>query len=211
MTCFFNSAIIVTIRKVGTAMEHSIKDKLKKEEILTIPNFLSFFRILLIPIMVLLYSFYTSHIAAVAVIILSGITDILDGKIARKFHMVSDFGKFIDPVADKLTQLAMILCLLAEYDGMLGLVILMVVTESFLFAFSYMSFKRTGVVNSAKWYGKLTTALLYAVMVVLFLFPGIPLTAANTLIALCGDMICISLILYSRLFYLSLKGTVKTV
>ena len=95
-------------------MSNNIKDKLKKEDILTIPNFLSFFRILLIPVIAVLYSIYDSHIAAVVVIALSGLTDILDGKIARRFNMVSDFGKFIDPVADKLTQLAMILCLLAK-------------------------------------------------------------------------------------------------
>ena len=192
-------------------MNNSIRDKLKKEEILTIPNFLSFFRILLIPVMAVLYSFYESHIAAVVVIALSGLTDILDGKIARKFNMVSDFGKFIDPVADKLTQLAMILCLLSQYAGMLGLVILMVLKESFLFAFSYISFKKTGVVNSAKWYGKVTTALLYTVMVVLFLLPNIAPDFANALILLCGAMIFVSMLLYSRLFYMSLKGNVKTV
>ena len=189
-------------------MSNNIKDKLKKEDILTIPNFLSFFRILLIPVIAVLYSIYDSHIAAVVVIALSGLTDILDGKIARRFNMVSDFGKFIDPVADKLTQLAMILCLLAKYAG---LVILMVLKESFLFAFSYVTFKKTGVVNSARWYGKATTALLYAVMVVLFLFPNIPVTVADTLIFLCGAMIFVSMVLYSRLFFMSLKGNVKTV
>lgn len=192
-------------------MSNNIKDKLKKDDILTIPNFLSFFRILLIPVMAVLYSIYDSHIAAVVVIALSGLTDILDGKIARRFNMVSDFGKFIDPVADKLTQLAMILCLLAKYAGMQGLVILMVLKESFLFAFSYVTFKKTGVVNSARWYGKATTALLYAVMVVLFLFPNIPVTVADTLIFLCGAMIFVSMVLYSRLFFMSLKGNVKTV
>ncbi|MBO5346723.1 MAG: CDP-alcohol phosphatidyltransferase family protein [Lachnospiraceae bacterium] len=192
-------------------MSNNIKDKLKKEDILTIPNFLSFFRILLIPVIAVLYSIYDSHIAAVVVIALSGLTDILDGKIARRFNMVSDFGKFIDPVADKLTQLAMILCLLAKYAGMQGLVILMVLKESFLFAFSYVTFKKTGVVNSARWYGKATTALLYAVMVVLFLFPNIPVTVADTLIFLCGAMIFVSMVLYSRLFFMSLKGNVKTV
>ena len=192
-------------------MSNNIKDKLKKEDILTIPNFLSFFRILLIPVMAVLYSFYESHIAAVVVIALSGLTDILDGKIARKFNMVSDFGKFIDPVADKLTQLAMILCLLAKYAGMLSLVILMVLKESFLFAFSYVDFKKTGVVNSARWYGKATTAILYAVMVILFLFPNIPAAVAEVLIFLCGAMIFVSMVLYSRLFYMSLKGNVKTV
>lgn len=192
-------------------MSNSVKDKLKKEDILTIPNLLSFFRILLIPVIAVLYSYYESHIAAVIVIAFSGLTDILDGKIARKFNMISDFGKFIDPVADKLTQLAMILCLLSKYAGMLGLVILMVLKESFLFAFSYITFKKTGVVNSAKWYGKATTALLYGVMVLLFLLPNISASIANALIFLCGAMIFVSMILYSRLFFTSLKGHVKMV
>lgn len=192
-------------------MENNIKDKLKKDDILTIPNMLSFFRILLIPVMAIVYNHSNHYIATVAVIALSGLTDIADGKIARKFNMTSDFGKFIDPVADKLTQLAMILCLLSKYRGMLWLVILMVLKESFLFAFSYITFKKTGVVGSAKWYGKVTTAVLYGVMVLLFLFPNIPVHVANALIILCGIVIFSSMLLYSRLFYTTLKGQMKTV
>lgn len=191
-------------------MENNIKDKLKKDDILTIPNMLSFFRILLIPIMVLVYNHFNHYIATIVVIALSGLTDIADGKIARKFNMTSDFGKFIDPVADKLTQLAMILCLLSKYAGMLGLVILMVLKESFLFILSYITFRKTGIVNSAKWYGKVTTAVLYGVMVILFLFPNIPQTLANALIILCGMVIFASMLLYSRLFYITLKEQVKT-
>ena len=187
-------------------MENNIKDKLKKDDILTIPNILSFFRILLIPIMVLVYNYFNHYLATVVVIALSGLTDIADGKIARKFNMTSDFGKFIDPVADKLTQLAMILCLLSKYAGMLSLVILMVLKESFLFAFSYITFKKTGIVNSAKWYGKVTTAVLYGVMIILFLFPNIPEMLANGLIIVCGLFIFISMLLYSRLFYITLKN-----
>lgn len=187
-------------------MENNIKDKLKKDDILTIPNMLSFFRILLIPIMALVYHYSNHYIATVAVIALSGLTDIADGKIARKYNMTSDFGKFIDPVADKLTQLAMILCLLSKYPGMLNLVILMVLKESFLFALSYINFKKTGIVNSAKWYGKVTTAVLYTVMIVLFLFPNISATLANDLIVLCGLVIFVSMLLYGRLFYISLKN-----
>ena len=174
-------------------------------------------RIALIP--AFMAALYYSHLnpgskrlmLAVAIFILASVTDFVDGYVARHYNQVSDFGKFIDPVADKLTQLAMILCLLAKYAGMQGLVILMVLKESFLFAFSYVTFKKTGVVNSARWYGKATTALLYAVMVVLFLFPNIPVTVADTLIFLCGAMIFVSMVLYSRLFFMSLKGNVKTV
>ena len=156
--------------------------------------------------MVLVYNYFNHYLATVVVIALSGLTDIADGKIARKFNMTSDFGKFIDPVADKLTQLAMILCLLSKYAGMLSLVILMVLKESFLFAFSYITFKKTGIVNSAKWYGKVTTAVLYGVMIILFLFPNIPEMLANGLIIVCGLFIFISMLLYSRLFYITLKN-----
>ena len=71
-------------------MENNIKDKLKKDDILTIPNILSFFRILLIPIMVLVYNYFNHYIATIVIIALSGLTDIADGKIARKFNMTSE-------------------------------------------------------------------------------------------------------------------------
>lgn len=190
-------------------MENSIRDRLHKKDIFTIPNLLSFFRILLIPVIVVLYSYYEQYIAAVLVIIISGLTDILDGKIARKFNMISDFGKFIDPVADKLTQLFMIICLISKYPGMIGLIILMVVKESFLLLISYINFKKTGEVNGAKWYGKITTLVLYTVMVLLFLFPNIPTALSSVLIAVCYVVIFGSLVLYTRMFLLSLKAAGK--
>ena len=181
-------------------MENLIKDKLKKDDILTIPNMLSFLRILLIPIMVACYTYYHNHVATVIVIALSAITDVLDGKIARKFNMISDFGKFIDPVADKLTQLFMIICLVFKYPKMGGLILLMVLKESFLFLISYITFKKTGIVNGSKWYGKITTFMLYAIMLALFLFPNIPLRIVDPLISLCYLFIFGSLIMYTRLF-----------
>lgn len=84
---------------------------LKKDQILTIPNFLSLVRLLLIPLIIWLYCTAEYRMISVAVIILSGLTDIADGIIARKFHMVSDFGKMLDPIADKMTQGAILLCL----------------------------------------------------------------------------------------------------
>lgn len=90
----------------------------KKDQILTIPNLLSVVRLLLIPVIVWLYCGKQEYTAAVVVILLSGITDIADGIIARKYHMVSDFGKILDPIADKLTQAAIILCLTYNYPLM---------------------------------------------------------------------------------------------
>ncbi|MBR3770331.1 MAG: CDP-alcohol phosphatidyltransferase family protein [Lachnospiraceae bacterium] len=181
-------------------MDNEIKSRLGKKDILTIPNMLSFFRILLIPLMAVLYCHYEAYYAAVVVIVVSGITDILDGKIARKFNMVSDFGKFLDPLADKLTQAAMALCLAVRYSGMGVLFILMLVKESVLSVCAYHALKATNTVNSAKWYGKVTTATLYVIMVLLFLSPDIPSQVAEVGILLCGTMIIMSMILYVKFF-----------
>lgn len=186
-------------------MDQKIKSRLTKQDILTIPNLLSLFRILLIPAIVLLY-LNEYHIAAVAVVVLSGLTDIADGKIARKFNMISDFGKFLDPVADKLTQAAMILCLTARYPAMIALFLLMAVREFTQFFCGLAVLKKTDNMNSANWYGKVSTATIYIVMVVLFLFPGIPAPAAWVLMALCAVVLAGSLILYARFYHKILKA-----
>ena len=101
----------------------------KKKQILTIPNLLSLVRLILIPCIVWLYSFEKNYYAAIGMIILSGVTDIVDGWIARHFNMVSDFGKFLDPLADKLTQAALLICLLSEYSLMWALIVIFGVCE----------------------------------------------------------------------------------
>ena len=87
-----------------------MKNKCQKE-IWTIPNILSMFRIALIPVLVWMYVVVQDDFMTLCLLSLSGITDIVDGIIARKFQMISDFGKVLDPVADKLTQTAMLVCL----------------------------------------------------------------------------------------------------
>lgn len=190
-------------------MNKSIKNRLKKKEILTIPNFLSFFRILLIFFMVILYCCYDNYIGAVAVIALSGLTDIADGKIARKFNMVSDFGKFLDPVADHLTQCAMILCLLSRYPQIGWLIAIFVVKELVLLICGLFRLKSLDTVTAAKWYGKVTTATIYVSMILLFLFPSMPGSFANFLMILCGIVLTGSMLLYGRFYYGILKGTRK--
>ena len=92
--------------------------RFSKKNILTIPNLISLFRILLIPLIILLYCGKKHYTATIMVITISGASDIIDGKIARKFNMVSDVGKVLDPVADKLTQAALVICLIARYPWM---------------------------------------------------------------------------------------------
>lgn len=187
-------------------MDHKIKKRLTKKDILTIPNALSLFRVLLIPVIVVLYCVYERYFAAVGIIVLSGITDVADGIIARKFNMVSDVGKFLDPVADKLTQAALILCLVSRYPAMLALFLLMAVREFTQFFCGLAVLKKTDNMNSANWYGKVSTVTIYAVMVILFLFPDLPTAAAHLLMLICGVVLAGSLILYARFYYKILKA-----
>lgn len=176
-----------------------MKHLFRKEQIFTVPNFLSLVRLLMIPVIVWLYNAGNPY-AAAAMIVLSGLTDVADGMIARKFQMVSDLGKILDPVADKLTQAALIYCLIARYDAMFWLLLLFAAKETIMGISGLVIIKKKDVVNSAQWFGKLTTAELYVVMFLLFLFPAIPEGAANILILVCMAAILLSLVKY-LLFY----------
>ena len=89
-----------------------------ENKILTVPNLLSLFRLLLIPVIVWLYWFQKDYFPAGALLILSGLTDLADGYIARHFNAVSNVGKILDPIADKLTQAAMLFCLVTRFPLM---------------------------------------------------------------------------------------------
>lgn len=173
----------------------------RKEQILTIPNLLSLLRLLMIPLIVWLYCGVQKYYAAILVILLSGLTDIADGIIARKFDMVSDFGKVFDPIADKLTQGALIICLTVKYPGMFALLILFAVREVCMIALGCIAMKKTGCVNSAKWYGKAATFILYAVMMLLILFPNISLGGARVLMGLCAAAILFALVMYALYYH----------
>lgn len=173
----------------------------KKKEILTIPNMLSFFRLALIPVIVWLYCGLKNYYAAIGVIVLSGISDIADGFIARKFQMVSDFGKILDPIADKLTQAALLVCLISKYKLMWGLLVVFVVREISMLTMGAVVIKKKDSVNSSKWYGKLNTVIIYGVMIVLIMFPNISELFANILLILCAVVMLISLVLYARFYY----------
>ena len=177
-----------------------------KKQILTIPNMLSLVRLLLIPVILWLYIGEQNNWAAIAVIALSGLTDVVDGRIARKYNMVSDFGKILDPIADKLTQGSLILCLTVTYDWMKWLIVLFIAKECVMAGMGLLVIKQKDSVNSAQWHGKLSTVMLYATMILLIMFPGMPIPLVNTLIVACAVVILMSLVLYTK-FYIGLFGS----
>ena len=110
--------------------EGSQKENLNR--IITVPNLLSFFRFCLIPVIIWSYCVKENPLLAGEILLLSGLTDLADGYIARRFHMISNLGKILDPVADKLTQAAMLICLFTRFPHMLPLIVIMAVKELYM-------------------------------------------------------------------------------
>ena len=178
----------------------------KKQQIFTVPNLLSLFRLLLIPLIVWLYGTKQAYTEALLVLILSAATDIADGIIARKFNLVSDLGKALDPLADKLTQIATLWCLVTRFPHMwLPLAVLMA-KELFTGIMSLYAVKKSGQVKGADWHGKLCTVLLYGTMGLHMLWSTIPLLMSKLLMLLCLAVMCLSGVLYWYRNFKQIKG-----
>ncbi len=174
---------------------------LKKDQIFTLPNLLSIIRLLLIPVIVYLYCFEEQYAAAVAIILISGLTDIVDGIIARSFNMVSDFGKILDPIADKLTQITVIFCIATRRTAVWLLVGMFVIKEIVMLIMGMVAIKKLDSVNSAKWYGKANTVILYAAMVLFMIFPEMDNVFLSAIVIVCAVSLILSLGLYIRFYY----------
>ena len=185
------------------------KKIIKKNEIFTIPNILSMFRLILIPVIVWLYYVDENHYGMLGVIALSGLTDVVDGKIARKFNMVSDLGKILDPIADKFTQGIIFICLASTYNLLYWLVGIFAIKELVSALVGYTSIRKADEVHSAMWHGKLNTVFLYSLICTLLLFPNISNTLANILILCCGCFMVVSFTLYLRFFVKVIKKANK--
>ncbi len=167
-----------------------------KKAVFTIPNGLSLFRLCLIPVIVWLYWGQERYHWAGAVLILSGLTDIVDGFIARHYQMISDVGKVLDPAADKLTQGAVLLCLTVRFPNLIWPLALMAAKEAFMLISGFLVIKRTGRVPGANWHGKAATVLLYMTMVAHVFWPEIPGLLSQFSTAACTGMILLSFLLY---------------
>ncbi|HHV60226.1 MAG TPA: CDP-alcohol phosphatidyltransferase family protein [Clostridiaceae bacterium] len=138
---------------------------------MNLPNILTAIRILLIPIFGYCL-FVEKYIAAAILFLAGGITDILDGHIARKYNLVTSFGKLADPLADKLMQLTALAIL--TFLGKIELIVLiLILAKEFLMILgSVLLYKRKNFVVSANWYGKLATVIFYlAIVLIIFNSP----------------------------------------
>lgn len=181
----------------------------KKEEIFTIPNLMSIFRIVLLPVIVWFYNFKHNYLAAIILLLISGISDILDGIIARKCNQISDFGKVIDPIADKMTQGVLLICLIFKHTQILIMLGVFILKEFLMILMGYVTIKKKSVVNSAKWYGKLNTVIIYSVIFLLIILPDIPETAVNIMIGVCIVVMAMSFLSYASFYKKILNNNSK--
>ena len=175
-----------------------------KTDVFTIPNILSMFRLALIPVYTVIYLNATEtadYILAGIILALSCITDLLDGKIARKFHMISNLGKILDPVADKATQFTLILCLALDYPILWVVLGLFVVKEGFQLIVGVIHLRKGQMLNGALMVGKICTTVLFVSLTAMVLFPDMdPLLVGIIALVNTGFLIA-SFVGYFRAYY----------
>ena len=172
-----------------------------KKVLFNIPNCLCFFRILLIPLFLYVYfvaDFKNRYLVAAFVLVISGISDFLDGFIARKFNMVTDFGKFIDPVADKFTQFVVAITLLFSYPLAWVLLIIIILKDLMLAIVGLYLYDYGLKITGASWWGKIATAYFYVIVIVLIGL-HIPNTVISFVLIITGSVLMLlSFILYAK-------------
>ena len=153
-----------------------------KKDIMTIPNLLSLFRLILMPVYVILYQKATKpedYYIAAGIIAVSCLTDMIDGKIARKFNMISNVGKILDPLADKVTQFSLILCLASKYPVLWYLVILFIIKETFQLVAGSINLSKGKMLKGALLSGKICTTVLFLSLIIMVMLPNLPTSAVN--------------------------------
>ena len=144
-----------------------------KKELFTVPNLLSLLRLVLLPVYLGAY-LRSKYLTAGGILLLSCLTDLLDGFLARKLHQVTDLGKVLDPLADKVTQLSLMACLSLQFPALKPVLWLLIGKEAFQLALAIGFLKRGRVLSGALMAGKISTAVLFASLIALVMFPELP-------------------------------------
>ena len=177
-----------------------------KKELFTIPNALSLFRLVLIPIYILIYLQASpdrpeNYYIAGGILAISCLTDLVDGKVARHFNMISTVGKVLDPLADKATQFALIVCLTIKHPVLLHLVVLFVVKESFQLIAGLFTLRKGKILTGALLTGKISTTVLFISLILMVLMPEMDPIIVNWITLIDGIVLLIAFVDYIRVYY----------
>lgn len=170
-----------------------------------IPNLLTTVRLGLVPVFV--YFMLGSHnlYAAALVLVLSGITDVIDGYIARHFNMITDFGKIYDPFVDKLMQITVVVCLVIRGIIPIWLLAIVAAKEVTMIVTGGILYLKKIVVSS-NWYGKAATVIFYAAVLVMIIWSNIPY---NVFLIVIAAMIAAMLLAAAGYFVDTVKNFSK--
>jgi len=174
-----------------------------KKDIFTIPNILSLLRLVLIPVYVVIYlnaQDTLDYILSGAILAVSCLTDMIDGKIARHFNMISTLGKILDPLADKLTQFSLILCLATTHKVLWYLVGLFVIKESFQLIAGGINLRKGKMLKGALITGKICTTILFVSLIIMVLFPQLDKKAITIISAVDALFMLIAFVDYATAY-----------
>ena len=140
---------------------------------MNLPNKLTTLRVIMIPFFVFFLLWqngenYTFRMIALALFIIASLTDLLDGKIARKYNLVTNFGKFMDPLADKLLVCSALICLI-ELNALPAWMVIIIISREFIISGFRLIASDNGVVIAASYWGKFKTTFQMVSVVLLIL------------------------------------------
>lgn len=189
--------------------------KITRKELFSGPNILCYIRILLIPLFVLRYLTAENtedYVQASAVLLLSGLTDYFNGFANRKNPALSDWAKIIDPVADKLMQIAVAVSLMLRVKGVMIYLLAFLVLKDLFIGFSGLYFLRRGKkLQSPKWSGKLATVVFYMVTFLIVTFPWMSSGLQTALLSVAWAFLLLSFVLRVLEFVRMLREPQKDV
>ena len=175
-----------------------------RKEVFTIPNLLSVVRLLLIPIYMTVYLHADStgdYLLAGSILAISCLTDLADGKIARKFNMISTVGKILDPIADKATQFTLTYCLALRYPILWTVMAVFIVKELFQLIAGLIHLRKGKILPGALMEGKICTTVFFVSLIALVLIPDISRTAVRIISLTNVVFLMISFVGYIRAYY----------
>lgn len=175
-----------------------------KKEVFTIPNLLSMFRLVLIPVYMTIYLKANDpydYILAGAILAISCLTDLADGKIARHFHMTSTVGKILDPIADKATQFTLTLCLALRYPVLWLVMVVFVVKELFQLIAGVIHLRKGKILPGALMEGKVCTTVFFVSLIAMVLFPKMSTEVVGIITGVNIVFLMISFVGYFRAYY----------
>ena len=153
---------------------------------MNLPNKLTIFRVILIPFFVIALLLqpnnFTFRIVADAIFIVASLTDMLDGKIARKYNLATNFGKFMDPLADKLLVCSAMICLV-ELNQLPAWVCIVIIAREFIISGFRLIASDNGIVIAASYWGKFKTVFQMSMVIVMIV------ALNNTVLTLIGDIL----------------------